>query len=1049
MSATARLGPPDGRPTLALAEEYTVRWRDFCDEVDRDAFFKGIERADGSEEIVGRLAWLPLIRTEPLWEWAGEPGGFLEAAYRNDDTRFDLVFEVLLRRWLLGLEYRHDPTRLLEFWPRVAWLSGADRFAGIWDGRCDALRATCRAEREVPIADQEFALARLLAGAAVEIEGEPRLAWAAARMRRDAARIDSWLPRRLRGSRPKVARQARQGIVFAWDNPTALPRAMRPGMLIELVLGPQNDPRCIALEKGFGQDFRDALDIVRNRIGAESFYTLQPRSVLDDSEDTLIGDSPPSKILDGYSGTLAVWLAQRLALDPRPASMVPWVVVTADIDWKPSDGASAAVAGPVGLLEQKIEILAQEGIREVLFASQEEPPAPRGMSLIPILGTNIDRLTDRVRQSDRTVPVALPRPANKRISRRRILIVASLLASTAAALGWVLRDDSLLRVQRSEELKIGSDPTYPPMTSKDADGELIGFDVDLAYDLAERMGVKPKFVEIQEWDWEPDRSNCVVVNDLNSHKYDVIISSVTQKPGRDRAANFIPYEQFPTKVVGDKRLRVDRFIDLAGLVAAVQKNTVAKDWATKAAAELKRQGKPPLIIREYHGGSDGFEEIAHGSHDRGGPSITFGHEPTAIYYTNKYKTLSIMKYEVSQQTGNEPIGIALCKQDRQLQNEVHKHVLEMREAGVLKVLRERWLQDDAVVEHPVRSGIPSRAVIAHRGASYDAPESTAAAYLLARDLGADYLELDLQRTRDGVLIAFHDDDLKRTTNVRKVFPERAENPISTFTLEELKRLDAGSWFNREHPDRARPSFAKLRILTLDEVINIAEGGKNKPGLYIETKKPDLFPGIEEELKKKLTERGWIGRSEHASPDAGAARRVTLGRVVLQTYDRGSLEKLHRYMPQVPKILLLWIGNGFMTPRKPTEPREPTEPTRQQGSVKADTAASYARLKVGCIELARWLTWASDAGAIGIGAPSALQEGGEQSYMDLVQPWMNRMAHNRGLIVHAYTVDDKVDFEKLANHGVDGFFTNRPAALLSFYKRPVTDNIDTILKQHGY
>ena len=68
---------------------------------------------------------------------------------------------------------------------------------------------------------------------------------------------------------------------------------------------------------------------------------------------------------------------------------------------------------------------------------------------------------------------------------------------------------------------------------------------------------------------------------------------------------------------------------------------------------------------------------------------------------------------------------------------------------------------------PVHGGL----VIAHRGASYDAPEETEPAYLLARELGAAYLELDLQRTADGVLIAFHDDDLRRTTDVEAIFPE--------------------------------------------------------------------------------------------------------------------------------------------------------------------------------------------------------------------------------------------------------------------------------------
>ncbi|WP_279637016.1 glycerophosphodiester phosphodiesterase family protein, partial [Pseudomonas aeruginosa] len=155
------------------------------------------------------------------------------------------------------------------------------------------------------------------------------------------------------------------------------------------------------------------------------------------------------------------------------------------------------------------------------------------------------------------------------------------------------------------------------------------------------------------------------------------------------------------------------------------------------------------------------------------------------------------------------------------------------------------------------AGVPWPAVIAHRGASYDAPEETAAAYLLARDLGADYLEADVQRSRDGVLVALHDDTLERTTDVAEVFPERAKDPVSSFTLAELKRLDAGSWFNRAFPERARPGFVGLRILTLDEMLDIAEGGANKPGLYLETKVPAQFPGIEDDLRKLLERRGWL------------------------------------------------------------------------------------------------------------------------------------------------------------------------------------------------
>ena len=246
-------------------------------------------------------------------------------------------------------------------------------------------------------------------------------------------------------------------------------------------------------------------------------------------------------------------------------------------------------------------------------------------------------------------------------------------------------------------------------------------------------------------------------------------------------------------------------------------------------------------------------------------------------------------------------------------------------------------------------GIAHPAVIAHRGASYDAPESTTPAYLLARDQGADYLELDLQRSSDGVLVVVHDDVLSRTSDVAERFPERKDSPVSAFTLAELKSLDAGSWFNQAYPARARASFRKLTILTLDEVIDIAEGNPERhPGLYIETKVPNQFPGIEQDLKARLAARGWLDRP---------------GRVVLQTFDRNSLALLHEAMPQVPKVLLLWVG---------TKTIEPASGQDFADSGETDKAAFYARQQPkDQAEFLRWLDQARQGGAVGTG-PSAMR-----------------------------------------------------------------------------
>ncbi|WP_205909404.1 glycerophosphodiester phosphodiesterase [Salinicola lusitanus] len=342
--------------------------------------------------------------------------------------------------------------------------------------------------------------------------------------------------------------------------------------------------------------------------------------------------------------------------------------------------------------------------------------------------------------------------------------------------------------------------------------------------------------------------------------------------------------------------------------------------------------------------------------------------------------------------------------------------------------------------------IPCDAVIAHRGASYQAPESTRPAYLLARDLGVDYLELDLQRTKDGVLVAVHDNTLGRNTDVAEVFPDRADAPVSSFTLDELKQLDAGSWFNASYPERARDSYSGLEILTLDEVIDIAENGDNHPGLYIETKVPEQFPGIEQDLRDKLEARGWLGDAAKTRPAAeGGAVKVGdgPGRLVMQTFSKASLEALEQTMPEVPRVLLLWLGEGGIE-------AAPSEPQGEDES----SADYYARQQVASPEAFRsWLDFAKDHGAIGIG-PSAVQTehdgpfSSQFSYMELAEPWMIGMAHDDGMLVHLYTVDEPVDFERYRQRGVDGFFTNRAEQLLTFYGHPAQDQ-EAILERHGY
>ncbi len=102
---------------------------------------------------------------------------------------------------------------------------------------------------------------------------------------------------------------------------------------------------------------------------------------------------------------------------------------------------------------------------------------------------------------------------------------------------------------------------------------------------------------------------------------------------------------------------------------------------------------------------------------------------------------------------------------------------------------------------------PSVRVTAHRGHARAAPENTLSAVRKAIESGADYAEVDVQQTADGVVVLLHDRDLKRVAGVSRRLEE--------FTYEEVRKLDVGSWFD--------PSFAGERVPTLAEVIDLARG----------------------------------------------------------------------------------------------------------------------------------------------------------------------------------------------------------------------------------
>ncbi|MER5361954.1 glycerophosphodiester phosphodiesterase family protein [Streptomyces sp. NPDC002785] len=167
-------------------------------------------------------------------------------------------------------------------------------------------------------------------------------------------------------------------------------------------------------------------------------------------------------------------------------------------------------------------------------------------------------------------------------------------------------------------------------------------------------------------------------------------------------------------------------------------------------------------------------------------------------------------------------------------------------------------------------------VFAHRGASAYAPENTLAAVDKADALGFDWVENDVQFTKDGVLVVVHDTDLKRTTNAEEVFPDRAPWAVKDFTAAEIARLDAGSWFG--------PQFAGTRVPTLKQYLDRIE--RNHQKLLLEIKSPETYPGIEKETLRVLSQKGWLDR-DHVK-----------NRLVVQSFGADSVKKVHQQRPDV-------------------------------------------------------------------------------------------------------------------------------------------------------
>ncbi len=260
--------------------------------------------------------------------------------------------------------------------------------------------------------------------------------------------------------------------------------------------------------------------------------------------------------------------------------------------------------------------------------------------------------------------------------------------------------------------------------------------------------------------------------------------------------------------------------------------------------------------------------------------------------------------------------------------------------------------------------------IAHRGARSLAPENTLAAARKAFHIGADLWECDVTLTSDGVPVILHDDNLKRTSNAASVYPNRKPWKVQSFSLEELKRLDFGSWFittdpfkqiklGNIQPDELQ-KFVGEPILTLEEALSFTR--ENDWRINVEIK--DL--------------RGTPG-------DATVVEKVLACVQNLQMEERVWLSSFnHLYISKIKKLV----------------------PAIRTGA------------------LVEWLD---------LNPLARLHQTGAQSYnpgIRLANPRVVRSIREQGFDVFVWTVNKEASMRKLIKAGVSGIFTDFPQVLKS-------------------
>ena len=263
---------------------------------------------------------------------------------------------------------------------------------------------------------------------------------------------------------------------------------------------------------------------------------------------------------------------------------------------------------------------------------------------------------------------------NKRMLLPLISLLLAFALVTTGCAAQTTGDQSLKKVQDAKTFVLGLDDAFPPMGFRDDNNEIVGFDVDVAKEVAKRMGVELK---LQPIDWSQKE------NELNSGNIDCIWNGFTITPERLEALNFTSaYMKNRQIVIVMADSQVKTLADLAGKKLAVQAESSAVE-ALNAAADFKASLGEVVELKD--------NVTALMDLEASGTDALLVDEMVAGYYiAKKEKAYRILDESLAE----EEYGVGMRKADQALRDEVQKQLEAMAKDGTLAKISTDWFSKD-------------------------------------------------------------------------------------------------------------------------------------------------------------------------------------------------------------------------------------------------------------------------------------------------------------------------------------------------------------------